>query len=150
MLGVQQAGGFGTLRKWIFDSLRLIQNDVAETVFAQALDVAQHGAVSGQDDVVILERCGIFVAGVAHVFEKTEIRREIGRLALPVGEQTLGDDQQRSGSGPGLLPLRLEKSQHLDRFSQAHIVGQDTAKAIFFQEVQPIEARLSGMDEVRR
>ena len=91
---VEQARRLGALRQRIFDRLRLIQDGIFEAYSAQEFNVAQHGAVGGQNDVTFLERRRVLLAEIAHEFQDAQPGGEAFRLALPVGDQGFRHHQQ--------------------------------------------------------
>jgi len=119
--------------------LRLVQDHIAEGLLFEPVDVLRHGAVGGEDDIVILEALRVLLTGVAVVNEHLERRRELFRFRLPVEHQRFGGHNEvgRIGFAP---PDAQQEGERLHRFAQAHIIGQNTTKAELVQKVQPVVA----------
>jgi hypothetical protein len=131
VVGLEEAGRFGGGGGRVLDRLRLVQDGVVEPELREVGDVAAQGAVGGEDHVVLLE-VGAGSQPGAGVVEDLELGRKPLGLRLPVEHQRAGDDdQRRSGverTGLPPLPPVLQQRKHLDRLSQAHVVGQAAAE----------------------
>ena len=94
-----------------------------EFIFVQNLNIAQHGAAGGDDHIVVVEHRNILVAEICHVFEEAQTGREFFGISLPVGNETLRDNERsRFILDLSLFLRRLEIGQHLNCFSQAHVI----------------------------
>ena len=76
----QQPGGLGRLAVGVLDRLGLVEDRVVELEVGQLGDVGAHGAVGGDDQVVVGERLAEGVAAGAGVVEHAEPRGELGGL----------------------------------------------------------------------
>ena len=72
--------------------------------------------------------------------DAAQLRRELLALFGPVQHQRRRADDE---AGEGLRPQLLDGeqvAQHLHRFAQTHIIGQDAAHAVAVQRPQPAVA----------
>ena len=107
---------------------------------AQLGDVGAHGAVGGDDQVVVSERLAEGMTARAGVVEHAQPRSELGGLLHPVEDQRAGDDRQRRPLGLAVGPPPLQERQDLDRLAQAHVVGQDAAEPEPLEVVEPAQS----------
>src|SRR5688572_6492761 len=70
------------------------------------------------------------------------MRSELLDLALPVANDTNGSDDERRLGEPACFFLQREMSECLDRFAQAHVVGENAAEMAASQELQPPQSLL--------
>ena len=63
-------------------------------------------------------------------------------FAVPVAHQAHRGDHQRGGREAACVFFDLDVGQGLQRFSQAHVVGQDAAQALGAQKLQPVQPLL--------
>ncbi len=135
----------GDLRAGVFDELRFVENNGVEFIALQVLEVAPEQRVVGDDDVEVGDLLAHLVARrAAFKHEHGHIRREFFHLAFPVVHHRGGaHDQARIGFPaffPVLEPLNID--ERLERFAEAHIVGEDAAEAHGLQMAEKFEARM--------
>lgn len=75
----------------------------------------------------------------AHDGAHVERRRKALQLGSPVVHERRGAHHER-GLGIPRLHARQDMCNHLQRFAQAHIVGQNTAKAQVLERAEPLVA----------
>ncbi len=131
----------GVLRASVFDVLGLVGDHAAELQFAEQRAVAGERAVAGDDDVGL---CGIGGRGesaLAVMDEHAELRGETCGLAAPVFEQRGGRDDERGARRFSRLRVeRGDEAEGLERFAEAHLVGEDAAELVVVEVPEPGDA----------
>ena len=144
VLGLDLLDRARNLRAGIFDELRLVQNHRAEGELLQLLQVAPEQRVIGHDDVVLRNLFAQIVPlRAAFEHEHFQARREPFRLALPVvqhGRRT--DDERRLVIFFVLLLEPRQPRERLERFAEAHVVGENAAELDVREVTEEIEAVL--------
>ena len=74
--------------------------------------------------------------------QDAQVRREFSGLGHPVENQRSRADDEHGPGAPRCRFERVEERQHLQRFAQAHFVGQDAAESVGAQKMQPGHALL--------
>ena len=136
---VHPAHGLVFLGGMVLDGLRLIQDAGIEFPVCIQRLVAAEQVVARHHKVCSLPLFGQGRAvGRAAVHnDAAQLRRELLALFGPVQHQRRRADDE---AGQGLLPQLLDGeqvAQHLHRFTQTHIIGQDAAHAVAVQRPQP-------------
>ena len=141
MLCLEQSRGASHLRGCVLNRLRLIQDDVVELRIFQLDNIASQRAVGCEDDVVLMKFVPQLRPFQPGILKNFELRRKLGRFLLPVKHQRLGNhDERRKVAAVFLLNAVLQQGEHLNRFAEAHVVGQAAAKAELLKELKPAEA----------
>ena len=137
MLGLELLDRLCDLRAGILDELRLVQNRRPERKFLQLLQIAPEQGVVGHDQIVLRNLFAQVVPGrAAFQHEHLEVGRETVRLAPPVVQHgRRADDQRRLGIFRVAFLEPRQPGERLQRFAQAHVVGQNPA------ELDPGEVR---------
>jgi len=122
------AGRLALLGAGVFDRLGLVDHQALPVDAFEQLAVPLQQAIAGEHQIHPLERLfeGLGAGGPARavVLPHLELGGEAMGLPLPVGEHGGGCHQQHRPF-EFLLGLEvLEEGQQLDRFAQAHVVGQ--------------------------
>jgi hypothetical protein len=135
--GVEEADGFGGFGGGVFDGLGFVEDGVVEGEVLEEDDVAEEGAVGGEDEVVVSE--GGSVAGTrgGGVVEDFELGGKAGGFLLPVIDEGTGNDGD-GGRGAGKA-AGFQEGENLRSFADAHIVGKAAAEAEALEEVHPGE-----------
>ena len=121
----------------VLDRLGLVQNQQVEFLARQLLLIAGQGRVGGEHDVAVEDSPPELVALGSVQGQHGEGRGEPGELAPPVAHQAGGrDHQDRSIQTPGLL-LGDDVSDGLQGLSQAHVVGENSARADRAKVLEP-------------
>src|SRR5690242_10836475 len=95
--------------------------------------IAPHGSVGCKNNVMFLNIVPAFLAGNAAEIEDAQPRREPRRLLFPVE-----DEGSRCHDESGSLPLiRIQQRQHLNGFSQPHVVREASAEPKTAEESEP-------------
>ena len=139
IIGAQRPGGSGLPGGRVLDVLGLVQHDAPPRHLSHEPDVPRQHPVAGHDDGVLLSRrneFGVPPAARTVMHHQRQVGREPGGLLAPVVEHRGRTDQQRR-SLDALPAVLLDGGQGLDRFAQAHVVGQAGAQAPAPQERQP-------------
>ena len=84
VIGPEEPGGLGRSGGGVLDRLRLVENDVGEGELLEGDRLAAKRAVRREHDVVFLEVPAGAQSPGPRVIEHGELRREPGRLLLPV------------------------------------------------------------------
>ena len=138
--GLEQPRGAGGVRERILDLLRFVEHDVMKRHRLEEIDVAQQGAIGGQDQIRVGEILGRTAAVEAEMGLHLERRRKAGRLLLPVEDQRGGADHQAGRCDAALL-FPQQQRQSLHRLAQSHIIRQTAAEAELLQKAEPVIAR---------
>ena len=135
-------GGVG-----ILDVLCLVDDGYSPRELLQFGDIGAKDAIGGEEDVGIpsgrtaghtFSREGLQGALVTMIGEDGELRGEAMELGLPVGDEAGGDNDERTFLVEHPLVLHtLKQSNDLKRFTETHIVGNDTSKANAHVTVHP-------------
>ena len=139
------------LRARIFDELRLVQDHRAEGKLVKFLQVAPEQRVVGDDDVVLRDLLAQIVPRrAAFEHEHLHARSEPLGFAPPVVQHgRRADDERRLGIlGVAFLEPR-EPGQSLERFAEAHVIGENAAELYLHQMDEEIEAVLLIRPEFR-
>ena len=116
--------------------LRFIEDDRIKLPAHILLDVATQERI-GRDHQLVTGNVGKSLLSVRPVQqERFQSRREPYGLGLPIGHQTRRANHQRWFS---VLPCRQPR-ERLDRFAQAHLVGQNTTQSIRAEVREPVDA----------
>ncbi len=144
VLGLHLLDRARNLRAGILDELRLVQNHRAEGEFLQLLQVAPEQRVIGHDDVVLRNLFAQIVPRrAAFEHEHLQVRREPFRLALPVVQHgRRADDERRLVIFLVLLLEPRQPGERLERFAEAHVVGENAAEPDLREVAEEIEAVL--------
>ena len=79
----------------------------------------------------------------AAVLDRLEGRGEAGALVCQLNNSDLGTTTSEGSASASIFALRSTRiGQELDRFAQAHVVGEATAEAQLLQEFEPAEPLL--------
>ena len=140
MLALQAAGSPRGLGQGVLDGLGFVQHDVVETIAAQFVIIHTHHAVSGEHEVVI-GKSFHRRAGRPKIGQHLQAGGEFGNFALPVDQQRTRHHNQVRRLAVAAFPQRKQEGQHLHGLAQPHIIGQNAAKAVFVQKVQPVVTR---------
>ena len=118
------------LRAGIFDELRLVQNHRAERKFLQLLQIAPEQRVIRHDQIVLRNLFAQIVPRrAAFEHEHFQVRREFFRFAPPVVQNGRGTNHERRLVIFFVLLLQpREPRQSLQRFSETHVVGENSAE----------------------
>ena len=130
VLGLQLLDRLGDLRAGVLDELRLVQNRRAEGELLQLLQVAPQQGVVGDDQIVLRNLLAQVVPrGAAFEHQHLEVGREPVRFAPPVVQHgRRADDQRRLGIFRIAFLEPRQPGERLQRFAQAHVVGQNAAQ----------------------
>ena len=134
--GGQAAELLGGVVGRVLDGLGLVEDDAVPLDGLERLDVADGGAVGGDDDVGLgrLGRDLVLVGpGRAVVHHDPELGREPGRLGRPVADDRgRGDDQRGRPAGRA-----DEVGEDRGGLAQAHVEGEAAAEAGGVEEPEP-------------
>ena len=144
VLGLQLLDRLRDLRAGILDELRLVQNHRAEGELLQLLQVAPEQRVIGHDQIVLRNLLAQIVPRrAAFEHEHLQARREPLRLAPPVVQHgRRADDERRLGIFRVAFLEPRQPRERLQRFAQAHVVGQNAAELDLREVAEEIEAVL--------
>ena len=144
VLGLELLDRLRDLRAGILDELRLVQNHRAEREFLQLLQIAPEQRVIRHDHVVLRNLLAQIVPRrAAFQHEHLQVRREPLRLAPPVVQHgRRADDERRLGIFRVALLEPRQPGERLQRFAEAHVVGQDAAELDLREVAEKIEAVL--------
>ncbi|MNW50949.1 hypothetical protein D3C74_284160 [compost metagenome] len=127
----------------IFDILGFVQHDRRPIRRPEFLGISTSQLIRCQDDVaclVLLQEALVAVAVAPMMHVQAQSRSKTGELALPVAQQRgWANDQAFS---PRLRGVIQQHGDDLDRFSQAHIVGQQGAEPELAHCGQPLVSPL--------
>ena len=133
------------LRAGILDELRLVENHRAERKFLQLLQIAPQQRVIGDDDIVLRNLFAQIVPRrAAFQHEHFQMRRETSPpRAASCAARTPG---QMTSDGLGFFVLRSlqprQPRQRLQRFAEAHVVGENAAELDLREMAEKIETVL--------
>ena len=128
-------------RRLVFNVLGLIEHHTGKVLLDVLVDIAPHKVIRRHDHVM-LGHAGDLHATLrlgAHNGAHIERGRKALQLGGPVVHKRRGTHHKRGFSVPR-LHARQDMRDHLERFTQAHIVGQDAAKAQVFERAEPLVA----------
>ena len=106
-------------------------------MLAQFLFIARQQRIGGQHQVVAVDGVEALQPLRAVQQQHAQGGREAGRFVLPVAHQAGGSDHQRGLGQAARFFFGQDVRQGLDRFSEAHVVGQDAGQVILAQKLQP-------------
>ena len=144
VLGLELLDRLRDLRAGILDELRLVQNHRAEREFLQFLQIAPQQRVVGHNQIVLRNLLAQIVPRRA-AFEHQHLQagREPVRLAPPVVQHgRRADDERRLGIFRVAFLEPRQPRQRLQRFAQAHVVGQNAAQLDLREVAEKIESVL--------
>ena len=128
----QVCGGLGVLAVGILDMLRFVEQRGGELDVAILVDVATQQRIAGDDEVARGDACKVALSALQHMH--AQLRRPLGGFLLPVkNERRRTHDDARF-----LARHSAEKGERLQRFAEAHLVGEDSAETVLREEVQPV------------
>ena len=139
VVGAQRPGGSGLPGGRVLDVLGLVQYDAPPRDVRHEPDVPRQHPVAGHDDGVLTglrNEFGVPPAARTVMHHQRQVGRESGGLLAPVVEHRGRADQQHR-SRDAIPAVLLDGGQGLDRFAQAHVVGQAGAQPPAPQERQP-------------
>ena len=138
---LQLLDGAGVPGGTVLNMLGFVECDHGKTVVQVFVEVASDQGVGGNHKIAVRHRFPMLVPITSMHPEDTQMGREFFGFFRPVIDQTGGaDDQRRLALGVFALALELQPRERLKSFSQAHLVGQDTAEAAAFEEAHPVDA----------
>ena len=136
----QAADYFGGVRVGVFDVLRFVKHHQVPVLRLPALAVAQQQRVRRHHNVVLAHAGGPAMPLVAVQYQHAEFRRKACRFAVPVAHQADGCHHQHRQVESASVFFRQDVGQRLQRFAEAHVVGQNAAKPVAAQKLQPAQA----------
>jgi len=86
------AGGLGNFGGGIFDVLGFVQDDEAEVVFFEFVDITLKEGEGGDDDIGVTDVGEEFLTTTALKYERGERRSKFFDFGKPVGDDTGGGD----------------------------------------------------------
>ena len=130
LLGLQLLDRLRDLRAGVFDELRFVENHRAEREFLQLFQVAPQQRVIGDDEIVLRNLFAqVMPRRAAFQHQHFQMRREPFGFAPPVVQHgRRANDQRRLGILGVLLLQPRQPGKRLQRFAQAHVVGQNAAQ----------------------
>ena len=138
--GMQSRRGERGFRARVFDRLRFIEHGDRPLERGKRFDVAQQQRVGREHERRIADLREAIGAIGAGEREHARVGQKARDLGAPVRRDARRrDDQHRMLQAAGRAFDR-DVREHLDRFAQAHIVGEDAARAMFAQRLQPRDA----------
>ena len=139
-MGVHLPRGLGGMGERVLDGLGLVEHEHAPLTLHQEAAVARQERIRREDDVPGLELLGAAGAVGPVVDVDGEVGGEPVQLALPVPEHRgRAHDQRRPLHAVGVIE---QVGDHLDRLSEAHVVGQERAQPELAGLRQPSQADL--------
>ena len=139
--GRQALGGACYLRERVFNVLGLVEHNAGKVLLGILVDIAAHKVIRRHDHVM-LGHAGDLHAALslgAHNGAHVERRRKALQLGSPVVHKRRRTHHKR-GLGVPRLHARQDMRNHLQRFAQAHVVGQNTAEAQVLKRAEPLVA----------
>ena len=141
--GLDLLRGDGVLRGAVLDVLGFVEDCRRPLELLELLNVAAQEGVGGDDEIGVLHVVPLLVPLRAAEDKNAQGGNEATSLVRPVLDQARGADDQR-----GLAARRRETSlevqpgERLERFAEAHLVGQDTPEAAVLEKAEPVHAVL--------
>ena len=126
--GRQALGGAGHLGERVFNVLGLVEYHAGKVLLDVFVDIAAHEIIRRHDHVVLGGTGNLHATLGLGAHDGTHIKRggKALQLGSPVVHERRGAYHER-GLGIPRLHARQNVRDHLQRFAQAHIVGQDAA-----------------------
>src|SRR4051812_48218031 len=121
--------------------LRFVENNRVEFDVAQLIGIPPNQPIAG-DDEIVFGYLGEQSSSVgADKLQDFEVRCKLVCFEFPIEDKAGGADNQAwpSRSEPLLLRGRHER-QCLQRFAETHFVGENSAKAVASQKMEPGDA----------
>ena len=137
--GRQALCGARHLGERVFNVLGLIEHHTGKVLLDVLVDIAAHEVIRCYNHIM-LGHAGDLHATLrlgAHNGAHIERGRKALQLGGPVVHKRRGTHHKRGFSVPR-LHARQDMCDHLERFAQAHVVGQDAAKAQVFERAEPL------------
>lgn len=140
MASLEAGDHLGGVGAGVFDVLGFVEDDAVVGGFGEDFGVAAEEGVGGEDEFGVLEVLEVLVSLVAVEGESAEVGGEAGGFIEPIGEDGRGTDHQGGAIQAALFFFEEHVGESLDGFTQAHVVGEDTAEVEFAEELDPAEA----------
>mmetsp|Transcript_4442 Transcript_4442/g.6492 ORF Transcript_4442/g.6492 Transcript_4442/m.6492 type:complete len:317 (+) Transcript_4442:2348-3298(+) len=135
----------------VFDTVRLVDNEVLPGDLGQGSPLAQDALVGSDQDIkpwlfgswierqILVDEFVALGLGPAHL-TSLYARTPLFDFAHPVPHHALGDYDDVRASDPPALPQVGQQRDGLQRLAQAHLVGEDAIDAVVVQFDEPVEA----------
>jgi hypothetical protein len=142
--GVKVAHHRGELGVLVLDAVRLVDDQVLEAELGQRRLLDHGDLVRRQHDVERVRHELLGDEGGARLLVAVELahaarRKPLVELAIPVAERRLGhNDDVRAGDAARLGEVG-EQRDRLQRFAEAHLVGENAADAVVVEPNEPVE-----------
>ncbi len=139
--GRQALGGTCHLGERVFNVLGLVEQHAGKILLGVLVDIAAHKVIRRHDHVMLGHAGNLYATLRLGAHDGAHIER--GRKALQLGSQLYTSEAGHTterGLGVPRLHARQDMRDHLERFAQAHVVGQDAAKAQVFERAEPLVA----------
>ena len=139
--GRQALGGARYLRERVFNVLGLVEHHTGKVLLGILVDIAAHEVIRRHDHVMLGHAGDLHTALSlgTHDGAHVERRRKTIQLGGPVVHKRRRAHHKR-GLGVPRFHARQDMRDHLQRFAQAHIVGQNTAEAQMLERAEPLVA----------
>ena len=139
--GRQALGGARHLGERVFNVLGLVEHHASKVLLDVFVDVAAHEVIRRHDHVVLGHASDLHTALSLGAHNGAHIKRggKALQLGSPVVHERRGAHHKR-GLGIPRFHARQNVRDHLQSFAQAHIVGQDAAKAQVLKRAEPLIA----------
>ena len=119
----------------VLDVLGLVEDDGIELVLLHLFEVAAQQGIGGDDQIRFRDMLEHAFAPGAVDGQAAQMRHELLRFALPVGQHG-GGHHDEVGALVMMFHHVLDEGERLHGLTEAHLVGQDAAEAVFGQEVE--------------
>ncbi len=126
----------------VLDGVGLVEDDVVELLVQQFLRVAEEDGIGGDDEIAMPEDGIVFLPVRALEGDDAQGGGELLRLFLPVRHDALRGEDETREIGATVRLFKVQVTERLHGFAQAHVVGEDSAEALFAEERQPLESVL--------
>ena len=139
--GRQALGSAGHLGERVFNVLGLVEHHAGKVLLDVFVDVAAHEIIRRHHHVVLGGTGNLNATLGLGAHDGAHINRggKALQLGSPVVHERRGAHHKRGLNVPR-LHARQNVRDHLQRFAQAHIVGQDAAKAQVLKRAEPLIA----------
>ena len=137
VLGLQTAANLRGEAFRVLDVLRLVERDDVPLLLAHHLGITHEQRKARHDEIILLQELEIALSALPVHQQQAQRRRELDRLIDPVPQNARRGHDEAGAVHAATFLLDEDVRERLQRFAQAHVIGQNAVQAEFAQELHP-------------
>ena len=137
VFGLQTAANLRGEAFRVLDVLRLVERDDVPLLFAHHFGIAHEQRKARHDEIILLQELEIALPALPVHQQQAERRCELDRFVDPVPQNARGGHDEAGAVHAAAFLLDEDVRERLQRFAQAHVIGQNAVQAEFAQELHP-------------